>query len=94
MIIRTWSELHAKPDRHRHDTMVDDVQRGHVFVLFTQHKEQRVRKFRELAKVVPPTCMRHLYTKYAVSSTTTPMSFFCCLIIKITDQPTGLCSHI
>lgn len=63
MIIRTWREFHAEPDRHGHDTVVDDMQRGHVFVLFAQHKEQRVRELRELAKVVPPTCVRHLYTK-------------------------------
>lgn len=63
MIIRTWRELQAEPDRHGHDAMVNDVQRGHVFILLAQHKEQRVRELRELAKVVPPTCVRHLFVK-------------------------------
>lgn len=35
----TGCELDTEPDRHRHATVVDHMQRGHVIVLLSQHKE-------------------------------------------------------
>lgn len=38
-IILTRCELDSKPNRHRHDAVMDDVQLGHVVELFTHHEE-------------------------------------------------------
>lgn len=38
--VTAWGELHSKPHRHRHDTMMDYVQGGHMVVFLSQYEEE------------------------------------------------------
>lgn len=57
--VATWCKLESHPYRERHDTVVNDVKRGDMLVLFAQYKEERVKEFCELTEVIPPAGVRH-----------------------------------
>lgn len=59
----TWRELDAKPHRHGHDTMVYDMQRRYMVILFPQYEEESVEELGVFGKVVPPRRLRHLQQK-------------------------------
>lgn len=40
----TWCKFNTKPDRHWHNTVVYNMQRGYVAILLSQHKEDLVKQ--------------------------------------------------
>lgn len=55
----TGSELDAPPDGHGHNSVVDDMECGHLVVSFAQHEEERVKELCELGEEVPPGACSH-----------------------------------
>lgn len=64
--VSSGSELNAPPDRRGHNSMVDDVQRGHLVVSLAHHEEERVEELGELGEEIPPTSGRHSQSLRAV----------------------------
>lgn len=55
----TGGKFNSEPDGHGHAPVMDDMENGNVIVLFSQHKEDCVRKLGELGDVVPPATLCH-----------------------------------
>lgn len=57
--VATGSELDAPPHRGGHNSVVDDVQGGHLVVPLAHDEEERVKELGELGEEVPPTAVGH-----------------------------------
>lgn len=69
----TGSEFNSKPDRYRHDSVMDDMESGNVIVLLPQHEKNCIRKLGKLREIVPPTTPRHAH---------------CCWTVRVIDRLT------
>lgn len=58
--VTAWREFDAPPNGGGHQTMVDDVQCGHLIVPFAHHKEYCVKELCEFGEVIPPASLSHL----------------------------------
>lgn len=43
--VAAGSEFYTEPNGHRHDTVVDDVKRGHVIIFLSKNKEKLKKKY-------------------------------------------------
>lgn len=59
----TWSEFEAEPYREWHASVMDDMEYRYLVSLFAQIKEDCVKEFGELGKVVPPASSGNLKIK-------------------------------
>lgn len=46
--VAAWCKFDAEPDRHRHTTVMNDVQRRHLACFLTKNKENRIHELCEL----------------------------------------------
>lgn len=55
-----WSEFNAPPNGHWHQSVMDDMQCGHLIVTFAHHKENGIEEFSEFREIVPPATFGYL----------------------------------
>lgn len=56
----------SRPQTHRQDAVVDDVENGHLVGFLAQHKENRVEKVDEFRDVEPPADVNHAESSLVV----------------------------
>lgn len=65
--VSSGGEFDAPPHGRRHNSVMNDVQSGHLVVAFAHNEEQRVKELGELREEVPPAPVSHPQPFGAVS---------------------------
>ena len=53
-------KIHTPPNGDWHNSVMNNMQCGHLIVTFSHHKEYCVEKFGEFREVIPPASGSHL----------------------------------